>query len=171
MSDQLDLFRSGRKKLNGGFEPPRYCEHCGQKIRKLNPHRMDKAKVGMLEILAKAHHQKEPWVKVQHGYGAQTSAGMTRAPYRAEAHASRLAWFGLAEHDGERRSGMYRITPNGMAFLFGHISVPLTIYCKDGIVVEKTEERVTIGQIRGVILDKDYWDRYPSIQCYQDELQ
>lgn len=162
-------------ELSGGDEPPRggkrFCRHCGQKIRPLNPHRMDKSKVQMLEILAKAYVRGEPWVKVQEGYGAQLASGTTRAPYRARAHVSRLVWFGLAEHDGERRSGRYRITRTGISFLFGHVTVPETIYCKDGLVVEQMSDRVSIGQVKGVVLDKAYWDNYPAIQRYPDQLQ
>ena len=113
----------------------------------------------MLEILAKAND----WVFVQQGFGVVTEDGTKRAPYRAQAHASRLSWFGLAEH-GPVRSGLYRITPEGFAFLKGEAEVPATIWCKDGIVVERDLRMVTIGSIRNVVLDKDYWDNYWKIQ-------
>ena len=135
------------------------CECCGQKIRKLNPHRMCKQKVHLLQILFRAKN----WVFVQEGYGVEVKGKMERAPYRARAHASRLVWFGLAEH-GPTRSGLYRITEKGVRFLAGLESVPSVIYCKDGEVVETTDKKVTIREVRGVVLDKEYWDNYSQIQ-------
>jgi hypothetical protein len=135
------------------------CKCCGQKIRKLNPHRMCKQKVLVLEILAKAND----WVVAQHGHGIVVGGHPVRAPYRAEAHASRLVWFGLAEH-GAPRSGRYRITQAGIDFLQGKHVVPKTIWCKDGVVVDSDPSLVAIGSVKNVVLDKDYWDNYGSIQ-------
>jgi len=135
------------------------CECCGQKIRKLNPHRMCKHKVTVLEIMAKA----DDWVVAQHGHGVIVNGVSVRAPYRAEAHASRLVWFGLAEH-GAPRSGMYRITQEGRDFLAGTHAVPKVIWCKDGLVVETDSIKVTIGSVKDVVLDKEYWDSYGAIQ-------
>jgi len=135
------------------------CECCGQKIRKLNPHRMCKQKVHLLQILFKAND----WVFVQEGYGAMVDGKMERAPYRARAHASRLVWFGLAEH-GATRSGLYRITDNGVKFLAGNHAVPSIIYCKDGEVVETTDKKVSIREVKNIVLDKEYWDNYGSLQ-------
>ena len=53
---------------------------------------MCKQKVSVLEIMAKAND----WVIAQHGHGIIVNGVSVRAPYRAEAHASRLVWFGLA---------------------------------------------------------------------------
>lgn len=136
------------------------CPCCGQKIRKLNPHKMCKQKVDLLKILHKASGE---WVFVQAGYGVEIKGKMERAPYRANQHASRLVWFGLAEH-GPVRSGKYRITPAGVKFLAGLHEVPETIYCKDGVVVESTEKKVGIRDVKGIILDKEYWDNYALIQ-------
>ena len=135
------------------------CSCCGQKIRKLNPHRMCKQKVKVLEILAKAND----WVFVQHGFGAVVDGVAERAPYRVEAHASRLSWFGLAEH-GPVRSGLYKVTQDGIDFLKGIHAVPAVIWCKDGKVVDTDTRMVTIHSIKDVVLDKEYWDNYPSIQ-------
>lgn len=135
------------------------CNCCGQRLRKLNPHRMCKHKVSVLEILAKAND----WVIAQHGHGVIVNGVPVRAPYRAEAHASRLVWFGLAEH-GAPRSGLYRITQEGRNFLEGKHVVPKTIWCKDGIVVTSDPILVAIGSIKNVVLDKEYWDNYGSIQ-------
>lgn len=135
------------------------CPCCHQRIRKLNPHRMCKQKVALLEILAKAGG----WVKVQEGYGAQVGDSMVRAPYRARAHASRLEWFGLVEH-GPTRSGLYRATDAGILFLKGAHGVPSVIWCKDGEVIERDSKMVTVSSVRNAVLDKAYWDAYPSIQ-------
>ena len=135
------------------------CPQCNQRIKKLNPHRMCKQKVDLLQMLAKAND----WVFVQQGYGVVTDDGAKRGPYRAQAHASRLAWFGLAEH-GPVRSGLYRATPEGFAFLRGEHQVPATIWCKNGIVVERDTQMVTINSVKNVFLDKDYWDNYGKIQ-------
>ena len=94
------------------YEEVQHCNHCKQKIRKMNPHRMCKNKVAMLEFLAKAGD----WVFVEAGHGAVVDGQTTKAPYRAQAHCSVLTWFGLAENK-ERRSGMYRITDAGIGFL------------------------------------------------------
>lgn len=135
------------------------CQCCGQKVRKLNPHRMDASKVAMLEILGKAGD----WMKVQEGASSMKGDKLVRAPYRARAHVSRLVWFGLAEH-GDTRSGLYRITTAGYAFLRGEHLVPDVIYCKDGKVVERSTTMVGIGSVKDVILDKDYWDNYWQVQ-------
>jgi len=135
------------------------CACCGQKIRKLNPHRMCKQKVDLLQMLFRA----KDWVFVQAGYGVEINGKMERAPYRANQHASRLVWFGLAVH-GPVRSGKYKITQAGIQFLAGSHQVPAIIYCKDGEVVESTDKKVGIRDVRGIILDKDYWDNYSQIQ-------
>ena len=128
------------------------CEHCGQRIRKLNPHRMDRKKVQMLEYIAK----QEGWVTIKAG----------RTPgFNGEdqVFAMRLEWFGLVEH-GEKRSGLYKVTEKGVAFLRGRVSVPATIYCKEGRVVETSDEQVFVSDVRHVVLDREYWDNYAAIQ-------
>lgn len=144
------------RNADGRFAPKGVCLCCGQKIRKLNPHIMCKQKVQMLEILGKAND----WVKVHEGSSSMTGEGVIRAPYRARAHVSRLVWFGLAEHNEKKRSGLYRITPEGFAFLRGEHAVPDRIWCKDGDVIERGSVMVTIGSVKGVVLDKEYWDNY-----------
>lgn len=139
------------------------CPHCKQRIRKMNPHRMCKNKVSMLEFLAKAND----WVFVEAGRGAVVEGQVTRAPYRAQAHCSVLTWFGLAEH-GERRSGMYRVTENGIKFLRNEHQVPKVIWSRDGRVVEVDSILVGIESVRNVVLDKAYWDNYSHVQRYPD---
>jgi len=136
------------------------CPHCEQKIRKLNPHRMCKNKVAMLEMLANTGD----WVFVQAGHGAIVSGRRARAPYRAQAHCSVLVWFGLAEHSAERRSGLYRITDNGYKFLQNEHMVPQVIWSRDGRIVKEDSVLVSIGSVRNVVLNKEYWDAYPAMQ-------
>jgi hypothetical protein len=72
-------------------------------------------------------------------------------------------WFGLAEH-GAPRSGLYRITQEGKDFLAGTHVVPKVIWCRNGVVVETDSMQVTIGSIKDIVLDKEYWDKYGAIQ-------
>lgn len=142
-------------------DPPHHhstCPHCKQKIRKLNPHRMDASKVMMLEYLGKAFASGENeggWTQIKSG----------RIPgFRGDeqVHAMRLEWFGLSEH-GPRRSGLYRITRAGIDFLRGEGVVPMVIWCKEGQVIERDTIMVTISSVRNLVLDKAYWDNYPAI--------
>ena len=130
----------------------------------MNPHRMCKNKVAMLEFLAKAND----WVFVEAGRGAVVDGQFIRAPYRAQAHCSVLVWFGLAEH-GERRSGLYRITEKGVDFLQGNHLVPKTIWSRDGRIVDLDTLMVGINSVKDVVLDKEYWDNYSLVQRYPKE--
>jgi len=158
-----------RKRKRAGDPPPQprcpvFCHTCGQKIRKLNPHRMDKQKVRVLELMAMACVEGHQWVQPLEGGTLKVAGVPRRAPYRARAHASRLVWFGLAKHDDEPRAGLYACTPKGLQFLLGKASVPAHIYCKDGRVLHESPTFVTINEVKDVVLDKDYWDRYGAIQ-------
>ena len=128
------------------------CPHCEQKIRKLNPHRMCRSKVALLNYIA----QQEDWVKISTGSVRQLAGD-------AAVLAIRLQWFGLVEH-GERRSGLYRATQDGINFLKGIHAVPQVIWCRDGKVVDRDTTLVTIGSVKNVVLDKAYWSAYPSMQ-------
>ena len=139
------------------------CECCNQKIRKLNPHRMDKHKAETLEMMGKAALQGDEWIQAQAGSGMLVGGVMLRAPYRVQAHVSRLVWFGLAEH-GPHRSGKYKITPAGIGFLRGLVSVPAIIHCRDGVVYTRSDRQVFISDINNVVLDKKYWDDYWKVQ-------
>jgi hypothetical protein len=137
---------------------------CGQKIKKLNPHRMSKQSVMVLRDLAlAARESKNEWVRVEAGRDLVTSVGRIRSAYRAGAHAIYLQWFDLVKTE-KRRSAKFRVTDKGFLFLFGQISVPAIIYCRDGNVVSQTEKQVFIQDVKGVSLDKDYWDNYSTIQ-------
>lgn len=129
------------------------CECCGQRVRKLNPHRMCRSKVKLLEFIAS---QDGEWVKISTGHRQQLVGD-------AAVLALRLQWFGLIEHGG-RRSGLYRATPEGIAFLQGTHAVPKTIWCRDSKVVDRDTTMITIGSVRHVVLDKAYWDNYGAMQ-------
>ncbi len=131
------------------------CNGCGQSIRKLNPHHMDKKKVSVLEAIAKLNLMGHQWVLVSEG---MTGEVVVNTPYCHE-HAARLAWFELIETQA-RRSGLYRVTEPGLLFLCGKHEVPNVIYCRDGVVVERSKELTRINQIRSVVLDKVYWNDY-----------
>lgn len=138
---------------------PRVCPTCHQRVARLNPHKMCAAKVKLLELLGRARMEGVLWVKVEEGRTIKVGDKQETAPYRARAHASRLVWFGLAEH-GETRSGLYRITEAGLAFLTGAGSVPAVIWCKGGVVVERSPETVTLSDVKDVVLDAAYFRRY-----------
>ena len=148
-------------------DPPHHhstCPHCKQKIRKLNPHRMDASKVQLLEYLGKAMNSgdhEDGWVEIKAG-----RIGRFRGD--EQVHAMRLEWFGLVEH-GPRRSGLYRITKSGMDFLRGQGDVSSVIWCQEGRVVDQDTTMVTISSVKNVVLDKAYWDSYPSIQRGVDQ--
>ena len=149
------------KLKKAGKKPPRpVCIVSGELYTQLQPHRMDRSKVEMLILLAEAHGE---WVKVEAGNKSYSDGELVRAPYRAQAHASRLEWFGLAEH-GPTRSGLYRITPNGYKFLKGELLVPSVIYCRNGKTVETQMPMIGINQVKDLVFNKEYWDQYPDIE-------
>ena len=128
------------------------CECCGQKIRRLNPHTMCRKKVRLLEYIAK----QNGWVKISTGSAKQLTGD-------AAVLAIRLERFGLIEH-GPNRSGLYRATKNGIDFLQGKHLIPKKIWCREGRVVEKESTLVSIGSVKNVVLDKEYWDNYHLMQ-------
>lgn len=132
------------------------CHACKQRIRKLNPHRMDSQKVRMLTLIAELGlDYEERWVEVKAGRFAGFNGD-------DQVFAMRLQWFYLVEH-GPRRSGLYRATPGGILFLQGRLKVPKTIYCRDGEVIKWDEDMVGIEEVKNVVLDKPYWDNYPQL--------
>lgn len=135
------------------------CPCCKQRIRPLNAHRMDKQKWEVLVALAEFAAEGHEWVKVGHGKTLSAGAKSVSTSYRAEAHVGRLKWFGLVDHKGHR-TGLYKISDDGRAFLAGRLRVPEVIFCRDGEVEERSSELVSVGQVKGVVLDKAYWDTY-----------
>ena len=139
------------------------CPRCGQRIRKLNPHRMDRAKWKLLCHFERLRRNGIKWVKVQRD-GNLIKDGERFATIQCDdVHALRLTWFALAERL-ERRSGLYRITRSGRAFLAGLVAVPTRIWYKDGHVVRVSQTTVKVHDIKGVYLNKDYWDHYGAEQ-------
>lgn len=138
------------------------CTHCGQRIRKVNPHHMDAAKVRLLERVAKLN-ESYTWVKVQRDGQLISAHEQPWTIQCDDVHALRLTWFQLLERK-EIRSGLYRVTQEGLRFLQGRYSVPAIISCKEGVVVDESEEQVYINDVRNVVLDKAYWDTYQLIQ-------
>lgn len=158
--------------LADSYTPPEVCTCCGQRIRKLNPHHMDRQKCRVLIDLARLQRQGIEWVLMKEGEFMEPVglAARLKTAYCARAHATRLSWFGLVDWNG-RRTGEYRVNENGRLFLARKLAVPRTIYCRDGQVVSTSPERVTIEQCAGVILDKEYWDDYPLAQVYPEDLE
>jgi len=141
----------------------RVCPHCGERIRKLNPHHMDKPKVGVLMILANALQGGNGWVHCMEGEKAIVNGEVVRGPYLFRLYAMRSMWFGLTERR-EFGSGDYRITRKGIEFLKGDVGVPATLYCKDGEVREQSEKIVFVGDVKNVVYDKEYWMNYFKVQ-------
>jgi hypothetical protein len=141
------------------------CPACDQKLYKLNPHRMDKAKIVVLEALAKIGGwvfcaQDEKIVKADFVYPTLKDSRV---------HAQRLHYFGLVNYMGPR-TGTYCANSAGVDFLRGIVSVPEKIWVRrspDGrgaVVEEVSTERVFVHQAKGVVLDRAYWDAYGSFQ-------
>ena len=145
----------------------KYCECCGQKIRKLNPHRMDFSKIKILRSIAKINAAGHEWVKIQQDQ-ALIKEHESQFTIQCDAvHALRLKWFGLLDHM-EGRTGLFKINKNGVDFLTDKYSVPARIYCREGIVVEYDEHMVFLSDVKNVILDKGYWDNYQGIYRVMD---
>ncbi|NND85368.1 MAG: hypothetical protein HKN46_09495 [Acidimicrobiia bacterium] len=139
-------------------EPCPYC-HCRTTLL---PHRICKRKIEVLATLAQYLRAGDEWVRVETGRGLQGSISKkwTTTAYRASEHVARLEWYGLAERQGHR-SGLWRILPAGLRFLRGELAVPAKILTTQGRTIYVSEETVLIDDVRGVDLDKAYWDAYP----------
>jgi len=140
-------------------ENPKRCESCGQKIRKLNPHSMDKSKIAMLEKIAKINQAGHEWVRIQQDHSLIRPDERDFTIQTDAVHPLRLYWFGLLDHAGPR-SGRYRVNRRGLEFLCGKIPVPEKILCRDSEVVERDRREVFIGQVNDVVFDTAYWDSY-----------
>jgi hypothetical protein len=145
MNKQIDMFDEKDDEPEHG----NFCPHCYQKIRKLNPHRMCRSKVALLNYIAK----QDGFVKISTGNRLQLQGD-------AAVLALRLQWFNLVEH-GSMRSGLYRATEDGINFLRGIHMIPKVIWCRDGKVVDRDSTLVSIGSVRKAVFDKEYWDNYP----------
>jgi hypothetical protein len=106
---------------------------------------------------------------VEEGRGVVAGGVKHTTAYCARQHADRLSWFGLVNHRG-KRTGEYQINVNGFDFLAGKLKVPSVIWCREGEVIEKDERLVGISDVKGIALDKDYWDEYPRFQKFSSEV-
>ena len=149
-------------------EHTQYCEACGQKIRKLNPHHMDRSKIAVLDQVAKLNDAGHPWVKLQRDHKLIKQEERSFTIQCDDVHALRLTWFGLLERQAIR-TGLYRATRRGLLFLQGQVTVPSVIYCRDGKVFSTSEDSVYIGNVKNVVFDKAYWDSYWERQTYLDD--
>lgn len=139
------------------------CPTCGQRLRRLNPHSMDRSKVEVLEGIATLNTAGVEWVKVQRDGHLIRPEDRATTIQRDDVHALRLVWFGLLRRKA-KRTGMYRATLDGLGFLAGECSVPKQIMCRDGNVEMESRGRVFIHQVRGVVFDKAYWASYYQLQ-------
>lgn len=156
MENQIGLFDKEAQRQNS---EAKYCDCCGQKIRKLNPHTMDKSKVKLLLRIFYLNETGIEWVKIQQDTSLIKKSEEERTIQCDAVHASRLKWFGLLDLKG-KRSGEYKINEYGINFLQGKLSVPKRIWCSKGAVIERDSEKVFIGKVKGIALNKNYWDDY-----------
>jgi hypothetical protein len=126
---------------------------------------MDHAKVMVLAAIAYFNDLGHTWVKATHGdtLDALDGGRIATTAWRAAEHAARLKWFGLLDYKGHR-TGAYKVTDKGRLFLAGRLSVPATIWCQQGTVVESSSDQVSISDVKDVILDRNYWNRYATQQ-------
>lgn len=161
--------------------PKKICPWCEQRIRPLNKHGMDAAKLAVLDCMGRLHGrvvssylpgpvpEAFQWIRVDEGWDIYCDKFIIRSPeYRVGAHVQRLAYFGLVDHIGPRRA-LYRVNAAGYGFLRGLVSVPFKIWCRDGEVLERTKETITAPQI-DFRLDKHYWDHCWWEQRHKTEL-
>lgn len=151
------------------------CSRCRRSVPKLNPHRMDRQKWMVLDMMARLHKLGSGWIKVPQGrslvVNGRAHEHRDGAPLgHVERHVGRLRWFGLVEWE-ERRSGLNRVTEAGYQFLAGHGTVPTIIYCREGVVEYETEAHVDVRAIKGVVLDKGYWDSYREVTATSAALE
>ncbi|MFB3077032.1 MAG: hypothetical protein ACE1Y4_03405 [Lysobacterales bacterium] len=136
-----------------------WCPHCRQHIKPLNPHRMDRRKVEVLQEIARINARGHKWVKIQQD-GSLIPLGDLEFTIQTDAvHPLRLKWFGLVQTKAPR-TALYRVTRLGFQFLAGRLSVPSVILCRNGFVILQRRERVWINQIKNVVLNREYWSGY-----------
>jgi len=160
LSDDESVLRH-RRELRA--EEAKWCPCCEQKIRNINPHRMDASKVDILERVARMNIAGHEWVKLQRDGHLIHPDARDWSIQCDDVHGLRLMWFGLMVRK-RIKTGLYRVTADGLRFLRGEHRVPKKILCKGGDVIERSDELVDVASVRNVILDRAYWDAYPSEQ-------
>lgn len=138
------------------------CPHC-HRSGALNPHQLSKAAVRVLMDCAHLHRLGCEWVRIEAGtkmVGEGRRKPLNTA-YRAGAHAVYLTWFRLMESQGHR-TGLWKVNERGHRFLRREARAPAKILCRNGATLYASDETISIEDVRGVVLDKDYWDRYPQ---------
>lgn len=155
MSDEANLFTitddDGKK----------HCQCCGQAISKAYPHRMDRSKIEILTQIAQIN-RTYVWVKLQQDGRLISDVNRASTIQCDAVHGCRLYWFKLLDYRGPR-SGQYRVNQRGIDFLRGKLKVPERIWCIGGHIERVAFEKVSIDQVKGVVLNKQYWDGYPTI--------
>lgn len=167
-----DSFHANGKKFH--FVPPpegvEVCSHCRVPVRKLNPHRMDKSKIGLMLQMRWLHEQGHEWILIQerpHLIQPGERARTIHVPRRTiGVYIIRLSWFGLVtKRDPAAKRSEWAITKAGYGFLDGDHLVPEEILCRDGLRIAQTHAQVTIRDVEGVILDREYWTNYWKLQA------
>lgn len=143
------------------------CPCCGSPITTLL-HRIDKAKVDILRQIADINVKGFEWAKLQRDGNLIKESEKNFTIQCDDVHGLRLKWFGLVETK-KRRSGEYKLTNDGVAFLVGRMAVPALIACRKGVVLDVCPVMRHIHQVENVILDKDYWDNYPCSEPQSEE--
>jgi hypothetical protein len=136
------------------------CPTCDQKLCKLNPHRMDKAKIRVFDAMARI----DGWVFMAHDKSVKKGDQEFPTLLDSRVHAQRLYAFGLVDYMG-KRTGTYKVNEKGIAFLCGKTTVPEVIWLRrspeGGFRVEEVSSTlISVNEARGVVLDREYWDAY-----------
>ena len=136
------------------------CPCCGHS-EKWYAHRMDYSKIKVLKQIAKIN-QTHTWVKIQQDSSLIKDDEKEYTLQTDAVHASRLYWYGLLDKKSSRE-GLVKINENGLDFLSGKIKVPCKIWVCKGELKGSEDPAVSINQVRGIILDKNYWDKYSMV--------
>jgi len=140
------------------------CPYC--KSGKWYPHRMDFSKVKLLQQIAEIN-KRYNWVKIQQDSNLIKEAEKEYTIQTDAVHATRLVWFRLLDKK-DNRSGFVKINQRGIEFLKGKLKIPSRIWVSKGELKEEEITLVSVYEIKGVILDKNYWDHYPSIENWKE---
>lgn len=157
------------QERSGKGGPKVQCPTCEQTLRKFNPHSMDRSKVELLMEIAHLHQIGHEWIKIQQDSKRIRPEEEAWTLQRDAVHASRLKWFGLLTLKPPR-SGEFKLSTLGWAYLRGTAAVPVRIWCREGRVFHKTDEVCRIWEVSGVTYDKSYWDKYAHEQTYNPRI-